>query len=152
MSGLTKLYTGTGSATDGTMTQSAITYAIWMQDYEYTGKPAFMNASQTIKLNTSVSKTKNGIVLLWSEIDTAASTDPKNPVAANSGNSCFFIPKKAVEFCPGQGFICHIVNPFDSSRTMTKYVYISDTTIKGNDLNETSGTNSKWVLKAVIAV
>ena len=101
-----------------------------------------MNGSQTASLSQKISEQKSGIVLVFSAY--AKST------VANSQKSCFFIPKTAVSLLSGDGFIFALTDPF-STTVMKKYLYISDTTIKGNDLNG-QNDNAKWVLQYIIGV
>lgn len=103
--------------------------------------PAYMNASQSITLREKISAQKNGIVLVFSEYGDGE--------VKNAQKSCFFIPKMAVSLLSGMGFVFSLRSPFDASVYMSKYLYITDTTIKGNDLN-TSGGNLKYVLQYVI--
>lgn len=103
--------------------------------------PAYMNASQTITLSEKISAQKNGIVLVFSEYGDGE--------VKNAQKSCFFVPKTAVSLLSGIGFVFSCGSPFDASVNMNKYLYITDTTIKGNDLNS-SGGNLKYVLQYVI--
>jgi hypothetical protein len=103
--------------------------------------PAYMNASQSITLREKISDQKNGIVLVFSEYGDGE--------VKNAQKSCFFVPKTAVSLLSGMGFVFSLRSPFDASVYMSKYLYITDTTIKGNDLN-TSGGNLKYVLQYVI--
>lgn len=104
--------------------------------------PALMNGSQTASLSQKISEQKSGIVLVFSAYAKSA--------VANSQKSCFFIPKTAVSLLSGDGFIFALTDPF-STTVMKKYLYISDTTIKGNDLNG-QNDNAKWVLQYIIGV
>ena len=103
--------------------------------------PAFMNASQTMALKEKISDQKNGIVLVFSEYGDGE--------VKNAQKSCFFVPKTAVSLLSGMGFVFSCESPFDASVIMKKYLYITDTTIRGNDLNM-SGGNAKYVLQYVI--
>ena len=104
--------------------------------------PAMMHGNQTITLPQKISEQKSGIVLVFSAYANSAVT--------NSQKSCFFVPKTAVSLLSGDGFIFALTDPF-STTVMKKYLYISDTTIKGNDLNG-QNDNAKWVLQYVIGV
>ena len=61
--GLTKLYTGTGTATDGTMTQAAISTALTSHTHKYAGSSSAGGAANSaVKLATARKITLNGVV------------------------------------------------------------------------------------------
>ena len=61
--GLTKLYTGTGTATDGTMTQAAINTALTSHTHKYAGSSSAGGAANTaVKLATARTITLKGVV------------------------------------------------------------------------------------------
>lgn len=61
--GLTKLYTGTGTATDGTMTQAAISTALTSHTHKYAGSSSAGGAANSaVKLATTRKITLNGVV------------------------------------------------------------------------------------------
>lgn len=61
--GLTKLYTGTGTATDGTMTQAAINTALTSHTHKYAGSSSAGGAANSaVKLATARKITLNGVV------------------------------------------------------------------------------------------
>lgn len=120
---------------------------LWGPDYYY------MNANHIINLSQKVSEQKNGIVLVWQ--------------AYADGESKYydfnytFIPKQHVLIHEGAGVTCWLSNS-TGNVIATKYVYVYDNQIQGNDVNTTgvtnrsgSGiiTNSKyWVLTYVLGV
>ena len=72
----------------------------------------------------------------------------------------FFVSKKSVELLPGKGHSFFLVNS-TGAKVATKYIYIHDTKIMGNDVNRNSATkrdsgitttNNYWVLTHVIGV
>lgn len=114
---------------------------IYSQNLLYSS-PAVMGGDQTITLPQKISEQKYGISIIFSYYNNGSVT--------NSQKSCFFVPKKAIELLPQMGFIFSLIDPF-SGVIMKKYLYISDTTIKGNNLNA-QNDNAKWVLQYVIGV
>lgn len=114
---------------------------IYSQNLLYSS-PAVMGGDQTITLPQKISEQKYGISIIFSYYNNGSVT--------NSQKSCFFVPKKAIELLPQMGFIFSLIDPF-SGVTMKKYLYISDNTIKGNNLNA-QNDNTKWVLQYVIGV
>lgn len=110
----------------------------------------YMTSSQSIVLSENISKQPNGIVLIFSRF--------ANNVAENSNFNHFFVSKKHVANHPGTGsaFFMAAVN---FSFICSKYLYISDDRITGNDLNSSTGTNNGitynnagYVLRYVIGV
>jgi hypothetical protein len=111
----------------------------------------YMTADQTINLSESVSSQPNGIVLVWSEYTSGA--------AQNSGWSYFFVPKHRVTAGWSTGGLNCTAIHYGGSSTMTKYVYVHDTKIIGNDLNNDTNSNSfaplannRFVLRYVLGV
>lgn len=106
----------------------------------------YMKSDQTITLSEAVSAQIHGIVLIWSGYSSGAATE--------TNFTSFFIPKEYVKSFSGRGMY------FDCSVGMSKYVYISDTSIAGNARNNASGTtssgisytNTAFVLRRVIGV
>lgn len=116
---------------------------LWSGEY-------FMKASQTITLSQSVSKQKNGIVLVW--------VNYENEAAQNNGVNCFFIPKSYVQNHSGKGHGQLLIHGWDGN-IGKKYVYITDTKVSGFDGNEQAITqngivfhNDEYVLRYVIGV
>ena len=119
---------------------------LWGPDYYY------MTASNTINLSQKVSEQKNGIVLVWQAY--------VNGVVQAYDFNFTFIPKWQVSVNAGKGVSCFLT---DSTGGVlgTKYVYVYDDKIVGNNVNgngatkRNSGittTNNHWVLTHVIGV
>lgn len=112
----------------------------------------FMTANQTAPLATPVSQQANGIVLVFSNYDTT------NSVANDYDWHCYFVPKYLVDIKGGTG---HCFNMMSQSfgDICSKYIYISDTELKGHDNNTKSATNNginysnaKYVLRYIFGV
>lgn len=112
----------------------------------------FMNANQTINLSQKVSEQKSGIVLVWQ----GYSDGQVQPWDFNFT----FIPKWQVITNSSRGNCCFLTGSNGNS-IGTKYVYIYDDKIVGNDINgngatkRNSGittTNNHWVLTHVLGV
>ena len=119
---------------------------LWGPDYYY------MNASQTIKLSQKVSEQKNGIILVWQAY---ANGEPKY-----YDFNYTFIPKQHILIHESSGVTCWLSNS-SGNIIATKYVYVSNNQIQGNDLNSTGATNrasgiittsNHWVLTYVLGV
>ena len=95
-----------------------------------------MHAAQTIDLSANpISKQPSGIMLIFSRYNTSNSTP-------DDGNfNHFFVSKKFVELMPGKGSAFNMT-AVNFSYICTKYLYIGDTYITGNDLNSSTGTNN----------
>ena len=112
----------------------------------------YMQASQTVTLSEPVSEQANGIVLVFSRYSSSEAQD----YHFNS----FFVSKRLVALHNGVGnqFIMSTDGTF--SVMASKYLYINDTTIVGNDNNKATGTgssgikyeNNGFVLRYVIGV
>lgn len=112
----------------------------------------YMSDTQTAMLSESISTQPNGVVLLWSYYVDGASD--------NSNFQPFFIPKQFVDSHNGKG-ISMFMTDGSLSVAASKYVYISDTSIKGHANNndepstKTCGITStpkNFVLRYVIGV
>lgn len=88
----------------------------------------YMNASQTATLSEAVSAQPNGIVLVFSRY--------QDGVEQNWGFESFFVPKQLVATHPAQG---SYFSSNQNGRPWSKYIYISDTTLKGNNDNTNDG-------------
>ena len=119
---------------------------LWGPGYYY------MTASHTINLSQKVSEQKNGIVLVWQ--------------AYVDGQPQFydfnytFVPKHHTLVFPGRGISCFLSNS-TGVKIGTKYVYVHDDRIEGNNVNDDGATNrgsgitttnNYWVLTYVIGV
>lgn len=108
----------------------------------------YMQGTQTATLSEAVSAQPHGIVLIW--------TYYKDGIAQNFDICHVFVPKYHVSVLGGCGINC---TALCTDGNMWKYVYISDTSIKGNAANTTNPscggvatTNINYVLKYVIGV
>ena len=86
----------------------------------------YMSANQTATLSEAISAQANGIVLVWSYYVDGAND--------NSNFHSFFVPKHFVSVHNGKGLSMFLTNA-SLSIAAGKYVYISDTTIKGYSNN-----------------
>lgn len=110
-----------------------------------------MNGNQTITLAEPISQQTSGIVLVFSRYNGSSADD------ANFNH--FFISKHFVSLMGGTGS-AFTMNTVDYSTMATKYLYINDTTIRGNDLNNAldaghigiAYNNASYVLRYVIGV
>lgn len=118
---------------------------LWSSNYGY-----YMASDQTIAFSEPVSAQPNGIVLVWTGVKDGQSVD--------SSISLQFVPKKAVSMFNDKGFSFTSFG-YNFDNIFSKYVYISDSKIRGNDLNMEKGSkagitfnNSNGKLRAVIGV
>lgn len=109
----------------------------------------YMTAGHKITLTEAISKQPSGIVLVFSRYDSSA--------LEHNYNS-FFVHKAFVAAKPGVGSAFRM-NTVNFSMVTTKYLYINDTTIAGNDSNDDTGTangvtynNAAYALRYVIGV
>ena len=119
---------------------------LWGPGYYY------MTAGHTINLSQKVSEQKNGIVLVWQAyVDGAVQTYDFNFT---------FIPKWQVSVNPSRGVSCFLTNS-SCAKIGTKYVYVHDDKIVGNNVNDDGATkratgitttNNYWVLTHVLGV
>lgn len=86
----------------------------------------YMSDKHEISLSNPVSSMPNGIVLVFTEYADGAATD--------YSYSCHFVPRREVELHPGKSHVFMTVAP-KLGYFGTKYLYIDDTSIKGNALN-----------------
>ena len=113
----------------------------------------YMTAGQTANLNGTVSSQASGIVLVFSRYDVSAGAP------LNQHWSYHFVPKIMVQLHGGEGSIFDLSTSKDSYRA-SKYLYINDDKIVGNDNNADTGTgatgvkytNNAFVLRYVIGV
>lgn len=130
-------------------------WGAWNTVYNGVGKVLweggmYMTASHKITLPEPISLQPSGIVLVFSRYDNGA-------VAEHNFNS-FFIHKAFVAAKPGVGSAFRM-NTVNFSVVATKYLYINDATIVGNDSNDDEGSgngvtynNKAYVLRYVIGV
>jgi hypothetical protein len=111
----------------------------------------YMTAGHVAELSEPVSRQDNGIVLVFSTY--------QNGAAVDSNFNHFFVPKKFVEIMGGYGNAFQM-NTVNFSTLATKYLYIHDDNITGNENNNLSGTatsgitfnNAMYVLRYVLGV
>lgn len=116
----------------------------------WSGDPVYMNASQTANLSENVSDQNTGIILVWSAYESGV----------KDYNFFYqFIPKSHVESHNGKGVNTGIIATETFGTIGSKYVYVHDDRITGNDYNDDSGTrngitfkNNYWVLRQVLGV
>lgn len=119
---------------------------LWGPGYYY------MTAGHTINLSQKVSEQKNGIVLVWQAY--------RNGAVQTYDFNFTFIPKWQVSVNPSRGVSCFLS---DSTAGVigTKYVYVYDDKIVGNNENSNGATkrnsgitttNNRWVLTHVLGV
>ena len=112
----------------------------------------YMNASHTATLNQTISSQKTGIVLVWQRYTSSTVRD--------YDINYTFIPKYSATNLSGVGVVCHLS---DSTAGVfaTKYIYVYDTYLKGNAVNDNGATkrnsgitttNNGWVLTKVLGV
>lgn len=112
----------------------------------------YMSAGQTATLSQKVSEQPNGIVLVFSRYSSGETR--------NYHFNSFFVPKAFVEEMPGLGNQFTMTTDGTFSVMASKYVYIHDDKIVGNDVNTSSGTgtsgikyeNNGFVLRYVIGI
>lgn len=111
----------------------------------------YMIAAHTITLSEAISTQPNGIVLVFSKY---LSSDASNAYYWNM----FFVPKSMVSLSSGRVMTFPMFES-EFGNPGTKALYLTDTTIKGNDNNTGTGTkngitynNSNYVLRYVIGV
>lgn len=128
--------------------------------------PMMMTADETITLNEPISKQSTGIVLIFSSVD--ESTGATKDASIHS----FFIPKVQVQYIfaepteSGEWQSLSTPHMFmmglnsNMGAFGSKYIYITDTQLKGFDGNNKSGTaatgikfdNTRFVLRYVLGV
>lgn len=112
----------------------------------------YMTAGHTATLSEPISSQPHGVVLVFSRY----SSDTVQDYQFNT----FFVPKYQVATHPGTGHVFTITSGATLGVFATKYLYISDSKIVGNDANNQSGTgacgitytNNGYVLRYVIGV
>ena len=110
--------------------------------------------AQRITLSEAVSAQPNGIVIVFSRFVPASAT------AENNNFYTFFVPKVQVANHAGAGHTFVMATTLTFDEMASKYLYINDTTISGNDNNALTGTsssgikyaNNRFVLRYVIGV
>lgn len=111
----------------------------------------YMTASQVATLSEAVSAQPHGIVLVWSWYSDGE--------AKPNNFEYFFVPKSHTSNFNGRGMYMGVLGAFNTEH-MSKYVYVSDTTITGYVANNIDVTytgdmtrnNTSYVLRQVIGV
>lgn len=114
----------------------------WIKTVDYKGAVLwsgafYMQASHNIALSEKVSEQTHGIVLIFSRYASGA--------ACNDTFNSFFVPKQLITSHPGCGHSFNLGTDGQFGVFSTKYLYINDDIIKGNDNNTASGTGSSGV-------
>ena len=91
----------------------------------------YMSDSQTATLSEAISAQANGVVLVWSYYVDGAND--------NSNFQCIFIPKHFITLHNGKGIGMVLTNG-SMNVVASKYVYVSDTSIKGYAGNDDAAT------------
>lgn len=106
---------------------------------------SYMSGSQSITLSQGVLSQNTGIVLHWQAYSDGSPT--------NSNHTYCFIPKWHVLSLSGAGVSC-LLEYLGGGNTsvIRKYVYVGNTTISGNDLNQTATNANTRVLTDVFGV
>lgn len=133
------------------------TWGDWVKTSDFAGKLLwegvyYMSKTQTVTLSEPISSQKNGIVLVFSRYSAG--------VAQNYHFNHAFVHKRFVSMHPGVGNTFLMTTDGSFSVMATKYLYIHDDHIDGNDNNEATGTgscgvtyaNNGFVLRYVIGV
>ncbi|MDE6385346.1 MAG: pyocin knob domain-containing protein, partial [Eubacterium sp.] len=113
----------------------------------------YMKDTHTITLSQPISLQPNGIVLVFSYYNATESA------AEDVQFKEFFVPKTIVASKPGKGH-CFDMSSYKYTACCTKYLYISDSQIKGHADNVAKGTaatgitynNTYYVLRYVLGV
>lgn len=110
-----------------------------------------MTETHTITLSESVLTQPTGIVLIFSRYADGA--------AQNNNYNHFFVPKEFISSNSGVGSEFTMMSN-GLAEACHKYLYITDTTIRGHATNDATGTgasgityaNNKYVLRRVVGV
>lgn len=123
-------------ATNTYIGDSTNTYAYGKNNVLWSGN-YFMTAAHTVTLSQKVSEQAHGIVLIFSSYT--------NSTAHNYHFNSFFVPKYLVALHNGQGHHFMMSPTAEFDQFCGKYLYIHDTKIVGNDLNDDTGTGSSGI-------
>ena len=138
---------------------SMMSKPIFIDGIEFTGKNKvlwsggwYMTSGHTATLSESISSQANGIVLVFSRYSSSTAQD--------YNFNTIFVPKSQVANHSGAGHSFIMTTDGMFSVMASKYLYINDTSIVGNDNNNKTGTgasgivytNNGFVLRYVIGV
>ena len=143
------MYTKKGITIDGIKYNNS--QILWSgENYPVASHTLYFKYSDGIAAKAS--EQPNGIVLVFSSYTVGT--------GANDWDfQSFFIPKAAIAAIPGKGYT-FVLASSKFEKIATKYIYISDTHITGNDANDDTGTaasgikytNNAYVLRYIIGV
>ncbi|QFG05341.1 minor tail protein [Bacillus phage 022DV001] len=106
----------------------------------------YMTASQTVTPTKKLSECPTGWILNWSDYD-------GNEVANPYDNNYTFIPKYHPRLSNDQGVYAVLSSGLTQETSLTmKYVYVTDSQIRGNDRNGETVEKRDIVLRAVFAI
>lgn len=94
----------------------------------------FMNGSQTVTPKKKLSECANGWLLVF--------TNAENDASTKTEFQYLFIHKRHVKKYSATGIVFPTAN-YNGTKTGVKYLYITDTNIKGNDLNGNAANKFK---------
>ena len=132
------------TALEQTVSEFGVQKVLWNEG------PYYMRSDHTAELSELVSEQNNGIILVWSAYESGV----------KDYNFFYqFVPKSHVESHNGKGVNTGIIATETFGTIGSKYVYVYDDRITGNDYNDDSGTkngitfnNAYWVLRYVLGV
>lgn len=135
-----------------TTLSSGVSYKVYHEQKMLWSGGMYMTAGHTINLSEAVSAQPNGIVLVFCRYSSGT--------VQNYHFNTHFVPKAQVGAHGGCGHSFLITNDGTFSLFACKYLYIHDTYITGNDINNASATggcgitytNNAFVLRYVIGV
>lgn len=133
-----------------TSPSAGISYRAYGQNKVLATTASYMNETQTVTLSEAVSAQPNGVVLVWSWYASGAK---------DYEWTYFFVPKHHPNISSGGGIEMFSIDSSGGTH-MAKYVYVTDTQVKGNSRNSSGGktlgglsvNNGYWVLRYVIGV
>lgn len=119
----------------------------------WNGTQQMKDASTSITLSETVSAQPNGIVLIFTPVDSSGN-------ANDAKLQSFFISKKVVQVMPSKMHTFFLMDGANFGTVGAKSLYISDTKVTGYANNSSSGTgtstikydNTKFVLRGILGV
>lgn len=119
----------------------------------WSGDDKMGSSSLAIDLSEKVSEQASGIILVWSACNSSGT-------ASNNSFNFTFIPKIHTQLHEGGGVVCRLSGGTPFKYQASKYVYVFDDRITGNDNNTATGTadsgvvysNDLYTLRYVIGV
>ncbi|EFQ70839.1 hypothetical protein [Enterococcus faecalis] len=98
----------------------------------------FMNGSQTVTPKKKLSECANGWLLVF--------TNAENDASTKTEFQYLFVHKRHVKKYSATGIVFPTAN-YNGTKTGVKYLYITDTNIKGNDLNGNAANKFKILIE-----